>query len=216
MFKYFKAHYYNLFSLSQKYFFFATFGIFILFAGGCAKYKSKPFTPLTTVASIYTTELCVGAKILNDQELYHYFSRRLKGRGYVPIQITIQNKSSDYYLLTAENISLQIASREAVAKLLHLNTVKRMVTFLIPAILLSGLIFVPAAIIEGSWCNNANKKLCHDFERRVFDRGDTLLIQPHSECNKIFFIAAEDFSNEFDIRLKERESLSTATFVVNV
>ena len=201
----------------SKLFLYSTVILALLFSmTGCAKYRPKPFTSAATTNSISDPDISLGVQQLSDHELYHHFSRRMKKRGYKAIQLTIKNSSNHYYLLDAQGIGLQIAPREAIATLLHLNPIKRMVGYLIPAILASAIVFGPIAIIEGSWCNSANKKLSQDFQRRVFDKNGTLLIQPHAECSKVFFVAEEDFNHEFDIQLKERDSHTTVTFIVTV
>ncbi len=198
-----------------QYFAFSIFFLGLFFVSGCARYKLRQLRSLPTIKSGEAEDITLGAKVLSDDDMYYYFSRRIKARGYKAIQLHIKNDSSRHYILNAYNIGIQIAERQAVAQMLHLNTGKRVVTYAIPGAFLSGILLIPAAV-EGSMSSSANNKLDQDFARRVLDNETSVVIPPNAEVNRVFFVADSDFHYQFDVILTPREVQKNVTFVVNV
>ena len=180
---------------------------------GCAKYDTRPLHRST---GLETTKdgVSISANLLNSNDCRHYFSRDAIRKGYQPILLTIRNASNKAYSLDANDISLNLHHRESVAKNLHVNTTKRILTWGIGALFLWPFI-IPAAI-DGSKSCAANKELDKDFEQRVIGRNSRVTIRPMSTMNKLMFIAPADLRREFDLNLIDRSEKQVTNFTINL
>lgn len=173
------------------------------FLGGCAKYTphelQKPIGLSKEVENVKVT-----AAVLTDADCHYYFSRRMASKGYVAVQLMIQNKSKDAFYLNASSIGLQIEDREVVSRALHLNTFNRVVAYLIPSLFVWPF-FIPAAV-EGVKSNNANHSLDRDFSRRVIDSYSRLIIRPGCTVNKIMVVRSENLQVSFDVMLQNKNT----------
>lgn len=180
---------------------------------GCAKYETRPLREATGIA---TTKdgVSISASLLNNQDCRHYFSRDAVRKGYQPILLTIRNSSKKSYALNAADISLSLLNRESVAKNLHLNTTKRVVSWGIGALFFSPFI-IPAAI-DGSKSAAANKALDKDFQERVIGANSRITVRPMSTVNKLMFIVPADLRREFDVNLVDYATKKTTNFTINL
>lgn len=173
------------------------------FLGSCAKYTphelQKPIGLSKEVENVKVT-----AAVLSDADCHYYFSRRMASKGYVAVQLLIQNRGNDTFCLNADSIGLQLEDREIISQALHLNTFNRVVAYLIPSLFLWPF-FIPAAV-EGVKSNNANRSLDRDFSRRFIDSYSRLIIRPGCTVNKVMVVRSENLQPSFDVVLQNKNT----------
>lgn len=196
-----------LLSHHTKAFTIAIFGLGFL--SGCAKHKSRPLLePIGITKESQRVSVCTS--LLSDADCSYYFGKKVTHRGFVPLQLNIQNTSNQTYILDGHNIHLQLEDRMYMAQQLHFNTAQRVVAWAIPGLFLWPF-FIPA-IMEGISSNNANKKLDSDFHQRVIDSNSYLVIPPYSSVNKLLFVQRENYTSKFILTLKNKTTNQALSF----
>lgn len=173
------------------------------FLGGCAKYTprelQKPIGLSKEVENVKVT-----AAVLTDADCHYYFSRRMASKGFVAVQLMIQNKGKETFVLDMNDVGLQLEDQRSIARALHLNTFNRVVAYLIPSLFLWPFI-IPAAV-EGVKSNNANRSLDRDFSRRIIDGDSRLIIRPGSTVNKVMVVRNENLQSSFDLVIQNKNT----------
>lgn len=107
-----------MFRLKQIYCFVLIFSLVIL--SGCGKtlrYEPKELRDLTVVTASHCVshdDVAVLVKLFTDQDNAYYFNKpRLK---YVPIQVTINNRSAHDWVLTQEFVNMPLVPMDRVHK----------------------------------------------------------------------------------------------------
>jgi hypothetical protein len=186
----------------------------LVFIAGCAKYTPHPLQAPGHVIPQEKNNVEIAAAPLTEFDCKNVFSRRILAKGYQPIQLMIKNKSRFTYILDSANIDMQIEPSERVAKQLHLNTEKRVISWLIPAIFIWP--FIIPAMIEGLKSSQANKDLNHDFDIRTLGDDSRIYINPGCVMNKVMFVNQENYRQSFDLYLFSKEQDELLRFTVKV
>jgi hypothetical protein len=165
-----------------------------LILGSCARYQASTlsFLPIeTSISSNENPNVLISWKALNREESYRYLGRDLSKKGYIPIQITLRNQTSDPMYLGAQNFSLPLSSPEEVAPQVHTSTGGRIAAWGV-----GGVFFMPLwipAIVDGFGSAHANEALDRDYATKSLKKEE--LILPHSTFNGIVFLPKE-YANE--------------------
>jgi hypothetical protein len=180
---------------------------------GCAKYTPHPLQRLTVKAE-EQHDVKVSATLLKEQDCRYYFSRRVLEKGYQPIQLCIRNNSANSYVFDATRLNVQIEDRNFMAKLLQLDTAKRVAPYAITG-LFFGLFLIPA-IVEGVKSSHANKELDRDFSNRVISSDSRIVIPQNSTLNKVMFVRADNMNHELMIELVCRKTKEKLNFALHI
>ena len=177
----------------------------LILVGGCASYNPHQIKLLavgkTGVVEAKSDKENSNVKILvsvlsKDEEKY-YFDRNIFAAGYRTAQLTIINSSDECIIIKNEDVILQIANSEQIAKILHTSTGGRVAAYGV-----GGLVFFPLfvpAVVDGVKSSDANKKINADFNERC---GEYCVIPAHSIQNHILFINKMNSNQSFDVLIR--------------
>lgn len=116
--------------------------------------------------------------------------------GYTPVQIHIQNNSSDPMYLSPNNFSIPLCDSSEVASQVHTSTVGRVVVWGI-----AGCFFLPflvPAILDGFRSAHANDALDTDYAMKAVKE---YTIQPHCSFSCIAFVSNWEAGKSFNMHL---------------
>lgn len=166
---------------------------------GCASYEASMLSVLpveTSVQSLQNAEVLCSWKVFDEEESEKYLGRNLIARGYVPLQLTIRNASSDPMYLNPSNFNIPIPSVTEVANSAYTSTAARVVGWGVPGLLVWP--FLIPAIYDGIKSIEANAALDADYAAKAMKE---LTIQPRSSFNGIVFIPKEIAQQDIELFL---------------
>ena len=187
----------------------------LLSLASCASYQAAPLTNLSS--SIIMTEsrssnredVTIIAKAFNRADCKRYLDRDVISKGYRPVQLYIENSSSNNYHFSLNRITLPLARAEEVAEKVHTSTAGRAAGYGAASLILWPLA-IPA-IIDGVKSANANESLNNDFSAKEA-RDQTLY--PHSHINMVLFVPVRGYRSNFDVTLMDLASNKPKTIRV--
>lgn len=183
---------------------------------GCASYNALPLNSMSSEIIDVTkpavrTDITIAAKALSRSECIKYFDRDIIEKGYLPVQLYIQNNTKNAYVFSLSRVSLSVARPEVVAEKVHTSTVTRAACYGAGALLLWPLA-IPA-VIDGMKSANANEALDADFDAKC---AQDQIIAMHSHMNKVLFVPRAEFDSSFTVTLVDAESHTPKTIQVQV
>lgn len=161
------------------------YGSLILLTG-CASYNASTLSMLPMDNAIHSTqepEVLVAWKAYDKKDCEKYLDRNVLSEGYIPVQVTIRNGSSDPMYLSSNNFGVPVSSSNEVASKVHTSTGGRIAAWGI-----GGLFFFPLmipAVVDGVKSSNANTSLDADYAAKTLQEHT---IQAHSLFNGVVFI----------------------------
>lgn len=187
-----------------------------LFLAGCASYNALPLNSLSSEVvdvkkSSDRPSITVAAKKLTQSECMKYFDRDVIRKGYLPIQLYIQNDTNSSYAFSLNRISLATARPKEVAEKVHTSTVGRAVGYGTGALFLWPLA-IPA-VVDGVKSAQANEALDADFEAKA---ARDQIIPMHSYFNRVLFVPVNEYAGSFTITLIDVETHTPKTITVSV
>lgn len=177
---------------------------------GCASYSASTLSMLSTeqvIHSLQEPNVLVSWKAYNEEDCERYLDRDVLSKGYVPIQLTIRNDSSDPMYLSPNNFSTPVSSPSEVANKVHTSTGGRVAAWGI-----GGLIFFPLlvpAVVDGFKSAHANQALDTDYAAKALKEHT---IQPHSVFNGVVFIPKQYATQEIEMFLVNQKTQTKAGF----
>lgn len=188
----------------------------LLSLASCASYQATPLTNLSS--SILMTEtnssnredVTIIAKAFNKTDCKRYLDRDVISKGYRPVQLYIENNSSNNYLFSLNRITLSLARAEEVAEKVHTSTAGRAAAYGAGAWFTFGLLAIPA-VVDGVKSANANESLDNDFSTKSA-RDQTLY--PHSHANMVLFVPMNSYQSTFTVTLMDLASNKPKTIQV--
>ncbi len=166
---------------------------------GCANYKADQLTMLseeTAVKSVPNKEVSVSWKTFDKTDCKTYLGRNVISEGYVPVQLTVRNNSSDPMYLNPNNFSVTVAPYAEVANKVHTSTAGRVIAWGIPGLIISP--FLIPAIYDGIKSSAANKYLDADYQEKAIKERT---IQSYETFNGLIFIPNRDAQKELYLQL---------------
>lgn len=160
---------------------------------GCASYNASTLSMLPVENAIPSTQesnVLVSWKAFDKNDCEKYLDRNVLSEGYIPVQLTIRNGSSDPMYLSSNNFNIPVSSSNEVANKVHTSTGGRIAAWGV-----GGLIFFPLlvpAVVDGFRSANANDALDADYAAKTLQEHT---IQPHSLFNGVVFVP-EQYSNQ--------------------
>lgn len=166
---------------------------------GCASYRANTLSMLpeeNSIESKQNSDVLVSWKAFDKHDCQTYLDRDVISEGYLPVQLTIRNNSTDPMYLSPNNFNPPLSSANQVANTVHTNTSGRIVAWGLP-----GLFFFPLlipAFVDGIKSNNANEALDADYATKALSEQT---IQPHSSFNGVVFIPKENAVQKIEMFL---------------
>ena len=153
--------------------------------------------------------ISLSIKALTLEEAKKQLNGDIVGWGYQPIQITIENQSSDPYLLSPDSIGLSLVDPKKVAKEIIKSSIPRAVGFKI-----AGLIFWPFSI-PSVVDSLMTLKIHREMKKNLTSKAvKSEIIAPYSSFNRVFFVYLEEYKESFAITLQNQETLEDRVFLV--
>ena len=175
---------------------------------GCASYNASTLSTLPAEGAIQSAEnphVLVSWKTFDEVDCKRYLGRNVISEGYMPIQLTIRNNTSDPMYFNPQNFNVPLASVNEVAGKAHTSTAGRVVGWGVGGLFIWPLL-IPA-VYDGIKSSEANGLLDADYEAKAL-REQT--IQPKSLFNGVVFVP-QQYSNQgiemFLVNQKNQEKL---------
>lgn len=189
-------------------------GIFIL-STGWKSYQLHPLKPVASellpIFSIKDRGIAVSAKAINAQESKRYFGHDLISRGVQPLQLMIQNNTSNEYSLCPSSVDLDRVEASKVAFKVTQSSIPRGIAYRI-----ASLIFWPFAIpstIDSIRVMTHHKNLKKDLKAKAVKEE---LIVPYSTFHRVLFVPIDKMKEEVKVTLIDIDSLEPTELTVTV
>ena len=148
-------------------------------------------------------------KTLSPEESKKYLTQDVTDLGYMPVQLTIENRTADPYSLSPDSIGIHLADAEEVADKIVRKSMPRAIIFRV-----AGLIFWPLSI-PGTISSLMTTKSRNDLERNLSAKSvKEEVIPPYSTLNRIFFVPINEYQGDYEISLQNLEDLSSRIFYI--
>ncbi len=154
--------------------------------------------------------LSISVKPLTGEESEKYLKNDFLKLGYKPVQISIENQSSDPYLINAESISLPVINSDKIASATKRATIPTAI-----GLKIAGFIFwpfsIPSIMHEIKSLQNFQKIKKDLFVKSIKEE----IIAPYTIMNRVFFVEADEFKDSFSVSLINQETLESKIFSVD-
>lgn len=193
--------------------------IIILTLSSCIdKVNQLKYLPVINISDSFyqiQDDIALTARALSAVESKKHFGVDLTNHGYIPIQIKIENRTPDNYIIRPSYIDLTIADSCKIAKLLHWDTS----TFVMTTGCLSLLFWWPATIWVGQTgydMYKMNRSANENVKEISVHSNQAIEIPPYDILNKFIFINKADFKSRFTIKLFNSIKRQLVVFDINV
>lgn len=146
--------------------------------------------------------LQVVAKAYTPEESTKFLNKNLLRKGYQPVQITIQNNSSQEYSLSSGSVDLPTASPSKVTIKLMQSAIPRGIAFKIASFFFWP--FMVPSTIDSIITMKTYQSIKNDLQSKLVKQE---VVAPYSIYNRIVFVPIDEFKDSFDITLIELQSL---------
>lgn len=180
-----------------------TYSALILLTG-CANYNASTLSMLSTenaIQSVQESQVLISWKAYDKEDCKKYLDRNVLAKGYLPVQLTIRNNSSDPMYLSSNNFNIPVSSSIEVADKVHTSTGGRVAAWGI-----GGLFFLPLfipAVVDGLKSVEANDALDADYAAKSIKEHT---IQAHSSFNGVVFIPEKYAEQEIEMFLVNQKT----------
>ena len=177
---------------------------------GCASYSASSLATLSADHAIESSthpKVSVSWKKFDKTDCKRYLDRDVISEGFMPIQITIRNNSTDPMYFSPHNFNVPLASVNEVADKAHTNTAGRVVGWGVGGLFIWPLL-IPA-VYDGMKSSAANDSLDADYEAKAL-REHT--IQPQSTFNGVVFVPKKYLSQTLEMSLVNQKTQEKVVF----
>lgn len=193
--------------------------IIIFSLNGCIdKVNQLKYLPAINISDSFyqiQDDIALTAKALSSAESKKHFGTDLISQGYIPIQIRIENRTPDDYILRPSYLDLIIADPLKISKLLHWDTS----TFVMTTGCLSLLFWWPATIWVGQTgydMYKINKSTNETVYQTSLNDTQSVEIEAYDILNKFIFVKRSDFTSRFTLKLFNKAQKKLIKFDVSV
>jgi len=155
----------------------------------------------------------ISAKAYDSKESKTYLNRDLIAKGYIPVQVTIQNNTAKKFLLSRKGVDLSHATVTNVTHSVNRNYIPRSIGFKVAAIF-----FWPFLIPSTIDTIITLKSHCHMkrdyFAKSIKDQEEAIL--PYSSVHRILFVRSERFSDSFTLHLRDYQTGLYNPYPINI
>lgn len=155
------------------------------------------------------SHVLVVAKAMTVSESKRNFGHDLISRGVQPVQLTIQNNTSDEYSLCPSSVDLPSVSPSKIAMKVTKSSFPRSIAYKI-----ASLFFWPLMIpgtIDSIRVYTHHKKFKKELNAKSVR---TEIVAPYSVYNRVLFVPQKEFQTTFKVTLIELETLQSTEFEV--
>lgn len=163
-----------------------------------------------------TEDLSLFIKALNSIESKSHFGIDFLNKGYVPIQIKVENSGAKTYIIRNSYLNLPMAESKEIAKLLHWDTSLFVCLAGAPALLF----WWPATIwvAQGGYdMYRENKKINKLIKRCCLEiENEEVAIRPYDTLNRFVFVNTVDFIPWFDFKVYNEDDKKLMNFNIDL
>lgn len=184
-----------------------------LLTTSCASYKAQSLPILSPQTASYSEKkenIEMSCKVFTKLDCERYLDRDVIAKGYLPVQISIENNTNRYLLFSKNNIDITCADPAIVASQVQTSTVGRATGYGVGALFMWPLA-IPA-IVDGVKSSNANANLNRDFsDKTSYEQ----IITPYGHLNGLIFIPIELYREAFTVTLVDKETKEAIPFTLH-
>lgn len=167
-------------------------------------YRPKPPQFVGSIAEPFKEEgIHIQAKAYDKHDSQAYLNRDLKGMGFQPVQVTIQNNTRNTYVLTTDGVEIPNATTSKISTYVTARGLPKSI-----ALKVAGFIFWPFLIpgtIDTIMTIRSHVKMKADFHAKsIKEEGESIV--PYSTVNRILFIPEDQYRDTFTLYLKDPKS----------
>jgi hypothetical protein len=188
--------------------------IFLL-TTGWQRYQSHPLTPVTAELlpnfSLDHSRVTVVAKAMSASESKQNFGHDLTSRGVQPLQLSIQNNTSNEYSLCPSSVDLPRIEASKVAFKVTKSAIPRGVAYKVASFFFWPFM-IPSTIDTIRVLSN-HKHLKKDLMAKSM-RDE--VVAPYSTFHRVLFVPKDELKQTFKVTLIELESLKPTEFPTTI
>lgn len=177
---------------------------------GCASYQASMLGSLPIEEPLQNNNVMISWKKFDEKDSETYLGRNLIAEGFVPVQMTIRNHSTDPMYLSPNNFSIQLPPVYQVAEKVHTSTAGRVLGWGIPGLALWPLL-IPA-VYDGIQSKEANRALNMDYLAKSIKEQT---IQPHSSFNGVVFVPKDKIGDSIELFLVNQRTNEKISYTFN-
>jgi hypothetical protein len=203
----------------MKIFKICTFSLGLFLLSGCLpqQIELKKFPIIKKASGFYHNleEVIIAVKAFNKEECKAHFGVDITAKNYVALQIRIENRTPDAYIIRPSYISLPVADPLKIAKLLHYDTS----FFVTTAGALALLFYWPACYLIGRTGYDMyqnNKRINDIINDYSLSEEQSLKIRPYEVINKFIFVNRFDFTHNFTLKLFNKNQRKALNFFITL
>lgn len=196
-----------------------SFTLVMALLSGCLpqQIELKKFPIIKKSSGFYDNkeEVIIAVKVFNKEECKAHFGVDITAKNYVALQLRIENRTPDAFIIRPSYISLPIADPLKVAKLLHYDTS----FFVTTAGALALLFYWPATYLIGRTGYDMyqnNKRIDTIINDYSLSEEESLKIRPYEVINKFIFVNRFDFTNNFTLKLFNKNQRKALNFFISL
>lgn len=188
----------------------------LLMLASCASYQAASLTMLPETPAmepLNNSQVSVSWKVYDEDESKTYLGRNLLNEGYIPVQLTIHNRSTDPVFLSSHNFNIPLAPANQVAEKAHTSTAVRVIGWGVPGLIIWP--FLIPAVFDGIKSSEANSALDADYQAKSLKEQT---IQPHSQFNCVVFVPEAHKNQKLEMFLvnqRTQEKVACRSIVCN-
>ncbi len=172
----------------------------------------KPLKGLIVSKELFAEKanISISVKPLSEAESEKYLKSDILNLGYKPVQITIENQSSDPYLINEESISLPTIDYQKIALMASNHSLPTSI-----GLKIAGFIFWPFAIpstMHGVRSMQNYQRIKKDLLVKSVKEE---IIPPYTMMNRVFFVKDDEFKESFFVTLINQETLESKVFSIS-
>lgn len=165
----------------------------------------RPLALTTENASLASADegVHVSSKVYTVDESRTYLHENLLNKGYTPVQVTIQNHTTEAYTLSAASVSLPLARGKDVAWSVTKKAMPRGI-----GLKIASLFFWPLAIpstIDGIITYKAHKKLSKELTAKTLKEEEEI-IPPYACVTRVLYVKEGGMQENFSLAIENVES----------
>jgi hypothetical protein len=160
-------------------------------------------------------DVIVAVKAFNKEECKAHFGVDITAKNYVALQLRIENRTPDTYIIRPSYLSLAVAEPQKIAKLLHYDTS----FFITTAGAIALLFYWPATYLIGRTgfdMYQNNRRINSIIADSSLSEEQSLKIRPYEVVNKFIFVNRYEFTNNFTLKLFNKNQRKALNFFVSL
>jgi hypothetical protein len=161
--------------------------------------------------SLEESRVIVVAKVMSPEESKQNFGHDLLSRGVKPLQLTIQNNTSNEYSLCPSSVDLPRLSASKVAMKITKSSLPRSIGYKIASFFFWP--FMIPSTIDGIRVLSHHQKIKKDIAGKSLKEE---VLAPYSTFNRVLFVPEDKIQETFKVTLIDIESLKPTEFQTTV